>query len=224
MSKIKVVSFAKGNFTNSQRKLNEVLKSYNINFISCGECDLSMQFLEEHKNLFKHRRGFGYWIWKPYIILEELKKLKDDEILVYLDSTDLPSRYFFDLVTKHLESSDIFLVNRGYRHSEWTKRDCFVLMGCDSQFYHDSVQLEAGVIGLKKGATPIIEKWYNLCKDERLLTDIPNSCGLSNLPGFKDHRHDQSILTNIAISMKLPSMYLPPEVILYNYHQPQIYG
>ena len=34
--------------------------------------------------------------------------------------------------------------------------------------------------------------------NKNILTDIPNACGLSNLPEFKDHRHDQSILSLLA--------------------------
>ena len=30
-------------------------------------------------------RGFGYWVWKPYIILKTLENLKDGEILQYTD-------------------------------------------------------------------------------------------------------------------------------------------
>ncbi len=34
----------------------------------------------------------------------------------------------------------------------------------------------------------------------RILTDIPNVCGFDNLPGFRDHRHDQSVLSLLASS------------------------
>ena len=32
-----------------------------------------------------YKRGYGYWIWKPYIIKESLEKLKEGEILLYVD-------------------------------------------------------------------------------------------------------------------------------------------
>ena len=37
-------------------------------------------FLEENK------RGYGYWLWKPYLISWAMQDLKDGDILVYADS------------------------------------------------------------------------------------------------------------------------------------------
>ena len=33
-------------------------------------------FMNEHKSIFKEQRGGGYWIWKPYIILETLTPVR----------------------------------------------------------------------------------------------------------------------------------------------------
>ena len=44
-------------------------------------------FIDSHKEFFnKNPRGFGYWIWKPYIILEQLSKINDDEYVLYTDA------------------------------------------------------------------------------------------------------------------------------------------
>ena len=42
------------------------------------------------------------------------------------------------------------------------------------------------------------------CADERCVSDIPNQCGLENLDGFQDHRHDQSIITLLQLKYNLP--------------------
>ena len=39
----------------------------------------------------------------------------------------------------------------------------------------------------------IVEEWLHFAQDERILTDRSNRCGEPNYPGFKDHRHTQSI-------------------------------
>ena len=39
----------------------------------------------------------------------------------------------------------------------------------------------------------IASEWLRYAEDERLLTDISNSCGQDNLPEFQKYRHDQSI-------------------------------
>jgi len=224
---IKILIFAKGNFKPSQEKLNQHLISIGItNIVNLTEKDLQKSFLIEFQELLKEKRGYGYWIWKAFLILKELKNLKDDEILIYIDSTDLPEKLFFDIVIERFKYNDILLVNRGYNHGEWTKRDCFVLMNCDTAEYYNHVQLEAGILGLKKTEFNInlITKWFEYCKNVNILTDIPNVCGLPNQPNFKDHRNDQSILTNLSIKYGLESFQYPPNVIKYNYNQPKFYG
>ena len=152
--------------------------------------------------------------------------LNDDEILVYIDSTDLPDKLFFEIIIDHFKSNDSLFVNRGYKHGEWTKRDCFILMDCDTPKFHDHIQLEAGVLALRKNQFNIdlLNEWIKYMGNENILTDIPNICGLPNLPNFKDHRHDQSILTNLIIKNNLKSYKFPDFVIKYNYNQPLIYG
>ncbi len=44
-------------------------------------------------------------------------------------------------------------------------------------------------------ACALVAEWLESCRDRRVLTDEPNTCGLPNLPGFVDHRHDQSVLS-----------------------------
>lgn len=225
--KIKVLTFAKGNFVESQKNLLQHLTQIGVNnLIVKSDDDLPSEFMDEFSNLFGQKRGYGYWIWKPFIILNELQKLNDDEILIYIDSTDIPEKIFFDIVLDHFNNNDLLLINRGYKHGEWTKRDCFVLMDCDNDSYHNSVQLEAGIMALKKNDFNInlIKEWFEFMKDEKILTDIPNTCGLPNLPNFKDHRHDQSILTNLSIKRNLKSLNFPNYVIKYNFNQPRIYG
>jgi len=225
--KIKVLTFSKGNFKQSQEKLKSHLISIGINnLINYSDSDLPKNFIDEFHDLFEQKRGYGYWIWKPFIILKELNKLADDEILIYIDSTDQPSNLFFEILNNHLSKEEIYLVNRGYKNGEWTKRDCFIMMDCDNKKYHNSIQLEAGVLGLKKTDNNIklITEWFEFCKNRNILTDLPNVCGLENLEGFKDHRHDQSILTNLSIKYGLKSYKLNQNIIWYNYNQPQIYG
>ena len=34
----------------------------------------------------KNKRGYGYWLWKSYIIKKTMDMMKDGDILLYLDS------------------------------------------------------------------------------------------------------------------------------------------
>jgi hypothetical protein len=79
-------------------------------------------------------------------------------------------------------------------------------MDCDSEMYWNAPQLEAGVSywAVNVKSKEILQEWIEYCKDARILTDEKNVSGLENHPSFKDHRHDQSILTNIVTRRRLP--------------------
>lgn len=222
LNKIKILTFANEKFSDSRRRLLNYLSSIGLNNqITLDETYFSDSFKEEYKNILSKERGFGYWLWKPYIILEELKKIESDEILIYLDSSDRPEKTFFDIVINNMKKNDSFFINRGYKNGEWTKRDCFHYMNCDTDFYHNSVQLEAGIICLKNTDSNIelLNEWFSYCKDEQILTDLPNKSGLNNLPNFKDHRHDQSILTNIILKKGINSYRFNHDILKFNFYQ-----
>lgn len=90
-------------------------------------------------------------------------------------------------------------------NKKWTKRDCFVLMNCDSPKYWNAEQLMASfsIYVNNERNRNFVEKWLYYCCNKNIVTDIPNICGLDNFPEFKDHRHDQSILSLLAVKYKI---------------------
>lgn len=226
IDKIKVLTFAKGNFVVSQSHLKNHLNSIDIlNQKHMTDSDLPESFLTEYKDILSFKKGYGYCIWKPFIILNELNSIQNDEILLYIDSTDLPKKPFFEEVIKNFNERDYFFVNRGYNHGQWTKRDTFVLMDCDKPEYFNHVQLEAGIVGLRPTDfnKKLVKEWFDFAKNKNILTEIPNTCGLPNINNFIEHRYDQSILTNLFIKYKLTCHFLGDDKIKYNYFQPKIY-
>jgi hypothetical protein len=223
---IKVITFAKGNFLNSQTILSEHLNKLGIsNQINLSDKDLPEDFKQKHKLFFNEIRGYGYWIWKPFIILNEIFKLSNNEILVYIDSTDLPKLPFFEFLQTHFITEDILLTNRGYKNGEWTKRDCFISMNCDSEKYHNAIQLEAGLMAFKKNdlCINLLSEWFEFMQNKQIVDDSPNTLGFPNLTNFKEHRHDQSILTNLSISKNIKNFNIGSEYVNFNFNQPRIY-
>ena len=227
---LRILTFGKGNFVPSQHRLAQHLSSIGIeNQVHLTDQDLDAYFLARYSDILLHKKGYGYCIWKPYLILKELMTLKEGEVLLYIDSTDFPVPVFFDIVVDYFkdprENREYLFLNRGFKHGDWTKRDTFVLMNCDTEEFHNHVQLEAGIVGLKKTKFTIklVEEWLHHCSDSRILTEAPNVCGLPNLPSFQEHRYDQSVLTNLVVREKLPSYRLPESMLRYNFNQPSIY-
>ena len=165
-------------------------------------------FYTNNIEIFRQKIGCGYWLWKPLIIHDTLKYgvSSKDDIFIYMDSGDffitekIPK--FITFLNDYFKDNDILLtpnVNNDPQ-KKWTKRDCFVLMGCDNPRFWNSAHLEAGFIALKRTEANLefINKWIYYSTDKRILTDVTNECGFPNFDEFKEHRHDQSILTNLC--------------------------
>lgn len=207
-----LVTFANEKFKEKQEalckqgeSLNFVIHAYNDDWIK------STEFYKENKLILDQPRGAGYWLWKPYIILDAINKAEDGDIIFYIDSGDLffpevDGEKITDIIESQLNQFSCLFISYGNHNATWTKKDCFVYMDCDSDRYWNASQLEAGVSYWKVSVKTkeIVQEWLDYCKDYRILTDSENVSELQNHSSFIDHRHDQSILTNIVTRRSLP--------------------
>jgi hypothetical protein len=173
-------------------------------------------FYRENRAVLDLQRGSGYWLWKPFIILQLLLAIDEGDYVWYHDSG-----YTIKAdVTPIIDWAERF--NDGimpgiylpcYASREWTKRDCYVYMGCDDERFWNHCLIQPGWSFWRKSprSIDIVAQWLHHALDPRILTDHPNTCGLPNLPGFIDHRHDQSVFTNIFIKNGLKSFGTPDD-------------
>jgi len=166
--------------------------------ICYGPKDLDRAFVERNRAIFRKPRGGGYWLWKPYIILQSLEALAEGELLMYTDA----GMYFVSSAEPLLEvfaeqDQDVMGVTISNIEKKWTKRDAFQIMDCDSPAFTDSPQFLSGYTLWRKSDTSIdfAREWLECMQDERLSTDLPNQLGQPNYPGFIEHRHDQSVFS-----------------------------
>ena len=179
------------------------------------ERDLPQDFLEKHNDkLVLGSRGYGYWIWKPYLILRHLNELQNGDVLVYADCGSHINPFGYKIFNDYLDmarSREIGILAFSPRTAEyleyrWTKADLLHHFGVytnkDIVLSH---QIEANTIIIVKnsGSVNFIEKWYGVFEfDFNLITDAQSK--LPNYQGFIEHRHDQSCfsilgkLNNIA--------------------------
>ena len=179
--------------------------------ISKTEEDLTRTpFYSQFRNILEYvpRKGAGFCLWKPYYILECLSQMRDGDILVYSDCADVLRPGILRFVKSYLRGCDYLLVQNPKPQREYTKRDCFFYMGCDDEKYWEAKQLEAGFCAFVKTEQTVrlVNEWLKWCSDERVLVTKPNECGLDDLPGYVDHRYDQSVLTNIAVKDDLSTI------------------
>ncbi len=150
-------------------------------------------------------KGDGWCLWKPFIILESMKKIPEGDVLLYMDSSDTFFGDFGNFLHNYFEGNNILLTRGGNKNYEYSRRDTFFYMGCDSPEYWNQPQVEAGVIGMKKceSSLDFLEEYLRYCRDPRIIMGGENECGLENLPGYIDHRYDQSVLSILGIKNKI---------------------
>jgi len=171
---------------------------------------LDKGFREKNKNILSRSRGAGYWLWKPYIMLHTMVNIaKPDDYIVYTDADSENTRSFFDpseKIKELLDTQNIVVFPVGLPESDWTKRDAYVLMGMDTDpDVKSSWQMNAVAVIVKNTfkAQRFVGEWLTYMQDPRASTDDGNTFGLANVPGFSQHRHDQSVLSLLTKKWKL---------------------
>jgi hypothetical protein len=172
--------------------------------------DIDPLFKEKNKYILNNNRGAGYWLWKYYFANKLLNEdeIKKGDILIYSDSKMLflnNVKYFIDIIFR--DNIDIMTFWKPYMNDTlifdektWTKRDCFILTKTDEEKYTHTMQGWGGFYLYKKSefSNYFFNEALNYGTDYRIITDSPNECGSPNYNTFKDHRHDQSILSLLS--------------------------
>lgn len=164
-------------------------------------------------------RGFGYWVWKPWIIKTQLESLNDGDLLVYSDVgfTLRPEgitrlNEYLRQVSNTEQGVLLFQAIRPTPDSPvkddgrslpawfdryWTKVDLLDHFGVrHAQAVIDTPQIQSGLIFIRKCPTSVsfINKWFEVFEtDFHLVDDSPSNN--QPLRGFREHRHDQSVLS-----------------------------
>lgn len=201
--KITAVNFADVSFSTQQKYSSWSLRNIGKvdDIISYTPKDIK-EYIESYPEFKKYYyKGYGNYFWKPYIIQKALEEVEENDFLIYMDSGTFILKNLsplFNYLNKI--GKDILVFESALIAKQWTKKDTFILMQADSSKYHNVCQLLAGYIVIKKTKKSLdfIEKYRSFCSDERIISDKKNVMGLPNDDSYKEHRHDQSVLTILA--------------------------
>lgn len=213
-------------YNDSRFRLNESAKKFGIENINSYDFDdlKTTAFYQEHKKILDLPKGRGYWLWKPFIILETMKNVSEGDVVIYSDSgiefVDSPD----PIIRICSEKEEILLfANGNFTNSIWTKRCCFILMDCDNKKYWNATHVDAAFCLFRKTNRTIalLNEWLKYASDERILTDMPINCGKPELPDFIESRWDQSILSLLAQKYQVP-LYRMPSQFGNHYKLPEL--
>lgn len=166
---------------------------------------ISPAWLSAHEQqLLSQRRGYGYWIWKPFLMFETLKRMPADSFLVCADAGYEISPHGGARFQQYLEMAAEFNLlgfHIGERISKWTKGDLLDHFGFDARHpMLEENQYQSGLLFIKKTYANVmfLSHWAELAvaKNYSLINDAPSL--IANPEGFAEHRHDQAILTLLA--------------------------
>ena len=210
--RITLVSFATGKFRIRQALfvLSARVCGVVSNHISWNPERLTkIGFYEDNPSILPSERGAGFWSWKPFVILKALETAAEGDWILYSDVGRLDVRLLrisvLSLTQWALESEQecvpgVHIPWHGTMEV-WTKADAFNLLGCEEPRFRSAIPIQASFSLWKNTAASrsFVRTWYDSCRDRRLVSDDPNVCGVANSPNFKDHRHDQSVLSLLCM-------------------------
>lgn len=207
--KIRLITFG-GNGINYYSAVNRLIEQANrLNFFDeiIGYTDIDLQqfsnFWDSHKNfIINNKKGYGYWLWKPFLILESLKNLNYGDIIFYLDcgcELDNDNINSLNCLIQNVIKHEILYTSTHRMESYWTKKDLIhkLNINADDSFFLHNAQIQAGALIIMKTANTVklYEDIYNICCSDNYhyIDDTPSI--LPNNNPFYNHRHDQSILS-----------------------------
>ena len=187
--------------------------------LAMTERDLDQDFKDKMaEHLVKGSRGFGYWCWRPNVVLQALRKMEEGEILLYADAGCHLNVHGLPRLREYLkmvdESEILAFQGRSllgaakydplhhFNHiGQWTKGDVLDYFGVreDTEVLN-SGQYSGGVFLVKKTKRTMAfyERYQAIAEDHFSFFDDSPSKSM-NAPGFREHRHDQAIFTLLCM-------------------------
>ena len=82
-----LVCFGDSSLKLSKWVLSLEAKTMNLydEIIFYDESSLDQSFIDKYQSFLINERGYGYWIWKPQILLQFLDKIQEGDIVNYID-------------------------------------------------------------------------------------------------------------------------------------------
>lgn len=178
------------------------------------------EFFAQHKDFIDSNfsrnnwKGYGYWLWKSFIIWKTLLEIDENDILLYADSgcelhVSGKERFleYIDIVKKNPHG------NLFFEHPDliknWCKMDTIKHFAAEKVALEDnSQQTVAGLLFTTntEANRKFFKLYYESCCNYHLVDDSPSV--MPNIPTFKEHRHDMSIFS-ILVKQQFPMSMSP---------------
>jgi hypothetical protein len=169
-----------------------------------GPENLEKEFVQKTSPYIFHRRGAGYWLWKPYFLKKKMDLMNEGDYLIYADAGCHVNIYgqkrlkdYFDILDSH-ESGVLSLEMSCFSEETYTNEKVFEFFEIEEK--NDSIRKTGiyvgGILFFKKNkvSVDLIDKFYEVAINNPVIfSDEYNSFKRKEV--FVDHRHDQSVFS-----------------------------
>ena len=202
-TKINFITYGNDKFIKAKIRLLNQAKHFNEfdTITGYGPSDLDSEFREKYKDVLFQSRGGGYWIWRYHLIQKLLKKMQQNEILIYIDAgchLNPKGKDRFHQYIEMLKKSEHGMLSfqmHNQIEKTWTVKEIFDYFGIERESeIGNQGQYLGGILFIKKcqHSEKFIDRMLQILEEDRnLFTDFYNSRNQGQY--FKDNRHEQSV-------------------------------
>lgn len=225
---VNLITFLSSNYPDFRKNkdlFNETHNNFFDNVYNLTENDLDefiMQKINYNIKKYDTLRGYGYWVWKPYIIYNKLCELNDNDILIHLDAHCnmnyfLKDDLFNKIILTNINKENNFILSGSHCGSDDYNYTTYKLRKIIEKYLNykfskdelKSGQFESGILIIKKcdKSMKVIKQWLDIMLNNTVyITDKYNNDS-KNPKTFVENRHDQSVLSLLLKYNKVPVIY-----------------
>ncbi len=177
-------------------------------------------FFTKNKDILDQKRGAGYWLWKPYLILKTMEMYPDNTVIVYADSGVVMSKPLAPLL-KELDKKPIIFTRsnelvslRAHLKKEAQQR--LGISALDPRLNAPDLWAFFMVLKNTPETRAFVQEWLALCEMKDVLTDVPFNPDMQE-KGFLGHLHDQSLLSLVAANHPDKTIIFTKDVLRTTY-------
>lgn len=172
-------------------------------------------WLKHNDFINSNSRGYGYWLWKPYIIKKTLASMDDGDVLLYADCgcelNYAGKSKLLDLINQ-VKIKNIIGTSAASTDTSYTKMDLTTHLQMENNIdLLKQNQMAATTLLMVKNEliVDLINEYYEISSNNyHLIDDTPSV--ENNFCDFIEHRHDQSVFSLLVKKYGLKNYDLDP--------------
>jgi hypothetical protein len=164
-----------------------------------NENDLDTKFFDKHKEFINNNnKGYGFWIWKPQIVLQTISKIPEDSILLYSDAgSTLHKEYLSQLIELVEKCKKENFIGSYTNRPEyiWTKKEVIKAFNYKGNLNDNQILGTFFLIKNNGKMRDFLNEWAKWTERYDLLD---NSITIDQNEGFIENRNEQSFLSLLS--------------------------